>query len=41
MKDPFFLGAAVLSAIFAIFAPPILNVVMIWCAYMYWKMSAR
>jgi hypothetical protein len=38
--NPFWLGAAVVCAVLAVFMPPGFNVVLAWAAYMYWKMSA-
>lgn len=40
MNNPIFFIAGILSAVCAVFAPPILNLVLAWCAYMYFKMSA-
>jgi len=39
--NPIFFGVAILCAVIAIFAPPIINVLFVWMAYMYWKMSAQ
>ena len=38
--NPIIMAAAVVCAVAAVFAPPILNVLFLCMAYVYWKASA-
>jgi len=39
--NPVFFGCAVLCCVCAVFAPPLSNLLFVWVAYKYFKMSAE